>query len=331
MAIAPNPDSPPAVPGSDFVLAHFSDPHLTDLTGVRRRELLSKRVLGYLSWRTHRRHVHRAEVLEALLADLQGVAAEQIVITGDLTHIGLPREFRQVAAWLPRVGGPDRVFVIPGNHDAYVAEPWNETFGLWAPYLASDAGAPDASENGRGPLPTLRVRDGVALIGVSTAWPSAPFMATGRLGPTQMQALARVLQATGERGLCRVLLIHHPPVPGSIRWRKRLTDARALEAVLAEHGVEMVLHGHAHRDSRLWLHTPAGQAPVIGARSASLDGHDAERRAQYHVFRLSPRPGGWRMRLSVREYTPETGGFAAVGEWNTDLPNAAARSPLTVP
>jgi hypothetical protein len=149
-------------------------------------------------------------------------------------------------------------------------------------------------------------------------------MATGRLGRTQLQALARVLRATGERGLCRVLLIHHPPVPGSIRWRKRLTDARALGAVLADHGVELVLHGHAHRDSRLWLRTPAGQAPVIGARSASLDGHDVGRRAQYHVFRLSRRPGGWRLRLSVREYAPGTGGFAAVGEWQTDLPAGAA-------
>ncbi len=306
------------------MLVHFSDPHLTDLTGVRRRELLSKRVLGYLSWRTHRRHVHRAEVLEALLSDLREVAADQIVITGDLTHIGLPREFRQVAAWLPRVGEPDRVFLIPGNHDAYVAEPWNETFALWAPYLASDAGTPEASESGRGPLPTLRVRDGVALIGVSTACPSAPFMATGRLGRTQLQALARVLRATGERGLCRVLLIHHPPVPGSIRWRKRLTDARALGAVLADHGVELVLHGHAHRDSRLWLQTPSGQAPVIGARSASLDGHDVGRRAQYHVLRLSRRPFGWRMRLSVREYAPGTAGFAAAGEWETDLPAGAA-------
>jgi 3',5'-cyclic AMP phosphodiesterase CpdA len=307
------------------VLAHFSDPHLTDLTGVRRRELLSKRVLGYLSWRTHRRHVHRAEVLEALLADLRAVGPDQIVITGDLTHIGLPREFRQVAAWLPRVGASDRVFVIPGNHDAYVSEPWDETFALWAPYLASDAGTPGASESGRGPGPTLRVRDGVALIGVSTACPSAPFMATGRLGGTQLQALARVLQSTGERGLCRVLLIHHPPVPGSIRWRKRLTDARALAAVLAEHGVELVLHGHAHRDSRLWLRTPAGQAPVIGARSASLDGQDLARRAQYHVFRLSWRPGGWSLRLSVREYAPEKGGFAAVGEWETGLPAAPTR------
>ena len=54
---------------TELVLAHLSDPHLTHLGEVRGRELLSKRVLGYLSWRTHRRHVHRSEVLDALLTD----------------------------------------------------------------------------------------------------------------------------------------------------------------------------------------------------------------------------------------------------------------------
>ncbi|MBP7711905.1 MAG: metallophosphoesterase [Gammaproteobacteria bacterium] len=310
---------------TELVLAHLSDPHLTHLGEVRGRELLSKRVLGYLSWRTHRRHVHRSEVLDALLTDLRGVAADQVVVTGDLTHIGLPQEFRQAAAWLPRIGAPDRVFVIPGNHDAYRWAPWSETFALWAPYLASDPGAPAASTDGRAPLPTLRVRNGVALIGLSTARPSPPFMATGRIGRAQLEALGDMLRTTGERGLFRVLLIHHPPVPGSIRWRKRLTDAPALGAVLAERGVELVLHGHAHRDSRLWLPTPAGRAPVIGVRSASMHGPDAARRAQYHVFRISRRGRGWNVRLSVREYAPEEHRFTPVGAWEVDSPGPRER------
>ena len=53
-----------------FVLAHLSDLHLSSLDGVSPRALLGKRLLGYLSWRLWRRHEHRADVLDALRADL---------------------------------------------------------------------------------------------------------------------------------------------------------------------------------------------------------------------------------------------------------------------
>ena len=38
-----------------FRFAQISDPHLSDLSGVRWRQLASKRVLGYLSWGRGRR------------------------------------------------------------------------------------------------------------------------------------------------------------------------------------------------------------------------------------------------------------------------------------
>ena len=317
-------------PGDGLVLAHLSDPHLTGLYGIGLRDLLGKRLLGYLSWRQHRRHAHRREVLDALITDLHQIGPDHTVITGDLTHIGLAREFREVAAWLPEVGGPADVFVVPGNHDAYAAEPWSRTFALWEPYLAGDDTHGPAPANARPPTyPRVRLRRGVALVAVNTARPSAPFLAVGSLGQDQLQALATVLRDTGARALCRVLLIHHPTVPGTIRWRKRLTDARALAAVIDQAGVELVLHGHAHRDSRAWLSTPAGAAPVIGVRSASEPGTRPLRRARYHVLRLSRGPAGWRLRLAVREYAPETGRFTQVEELSPALPQPANETPTS--
>jgi 3',5'-cyclic AMP phosphodiesterase CpdA len=315
-------------PGDHLLLAHLSDPHLTGLDGIGLRDLLGKRLLGYLSWRQHRRRAHRREVLDALIADLHRVGPDHTVITGDLTHIGLEREFREVAAWLPEVGGPADVFVVPGNHDAYVAEPWARTFALWEPYLAGDGtGSPPPPTACPPTYPRVRLRRGVALVGVNTARPSPPFFAVGSLGRGQLQALAAVLKDTGARGLCRVVLIHHPPVPGTIRWRKRLTDARELASVIDETGVELVLHGHAHRDSRAWLRTPSGPAPVIGVRSASEPGTRPLRRARYHVLRLTREPGGWRLRLAVREYAPGTGLFTQVEELSLDLPQRGAPAP----
>ncbi|MEJ2202418.1 MAG: metallophosphoesterase [Desulfuromonadaceae bacterium] len=129
---------PAAAPVETFSLAHFSDPHLSSLAAVSPRDLLCKRLLGYLSWWRKRRRIHRREILDALLRDLRQVAPDHLAITGDLTHIALPDEFRQVARWLERVGPPQEVTVVPGNHDAYVAVPWRDGQARWAPYLAAD-------------------------------------------------------------------------------------------------------------------------------------------------------------------------------------------------
>ena len=107
-----------------FKLAHITDPHLGPLPPVRPAELMNKRFFGYLSWMRRRRGVHRPEVLAALAADLEGLAPDHLVVTGDLTNIALPEEFTRVGRWLEGLGAPEAVTVIPGNHDAYVAVPW---------------------------------------------------------------------------------------------------------------------------------------------------------------------------------------------------------------
>lgn len=233
--------------------AQISDPHLSTLEGVRWRELLSKRLLGYLSWRRRRRFEHRQEILEALRRDLGRIPLLQLLVTGDLTHIGLPQEFLQARGWLESLGDPGQVAVVPGNHDAYVASDWGETFVQWAEYMASD----DAVE--RAPaFPSLRVRGEIAFIGLSTACPKPPFLATGTAGAAQLARLPALLAETAQAGLFRVVYLHHPPLPGQEAWRKRLTDAAAVSKLLVEHGAELVLCGHSHRRFRGELATCHG-------------------------------------------------------------------------
>ena len=86
--------------------AQISDPHLSSLETVNATDLLNKRALGYLSWRRKRRFEHRVEVLQALQGDLDLDELDQLLITGDLTHIGLPSEFRQASQWLRGLGSP---------------------------------------------------------------------------------------------------------------------------------------------------------------------------------------------------------------------------------
>lgn len=309
--------------GTVYSFAHISDPHLSTLDGVRRRDLLNKRLLGYLSWRSHRREEHRSEVLAALVRDLAGAGPLHTVITGDLTHLGLPGEFREVARWLSGLGPPEAVTVIPGNHETYVSTPWEKTFAQWLPYLSSDVPAHAGSPHD-GLFPALRIREHVAFIGLSSARPSPPFLAVGSLGRAQLRALNRVLAETRERGLFRVLLIHHPPLAETLGWRKRLTDARDLRQTLERQGVELVLHGHAHRATLGWIETSAGHAPVIGVPSASAIGHKAGRCARYNVCRVVRGAAGWELGVEARAYSPELDRFVPAGEVLAGTPHQQA-------
>ena len=303
----------------EWLLAHLSDPHLTGLEGMTVTKLLSKRLLGYLSWRRRRRHEHLPEVLDALIADIDQIKPDHIAITGDLTHLGTPGEFDEAAAWLRRIGRPADVTLVPGNHDAYVAEPWANTLSRWAPYMASDEGTADGNGGRDSLFPSLRIRGRFALIGVNSAVPSAPLLAVGRVGRSQLSVLSQMLRQTGTDGRFRILLIHHPLVPGSIRWRKRLTDGVKLASVIEKQGVELVLHGHAHRSSLNWTRVPGAKAPVIGVCSASELNERASRRAQYHIYRFSNRPERPEMTVLVREYSPRAGCFLAIDRWQVDV------------
>lgn len=310
-----------SAPGLYF--AHLSDPHLTSLDGVRWRQLLNKRVLGYLSWRRRRRAEHRGEVLDVLLEDLGTTRPEHIVITGDLTHTGLPDEFHQARLWLDRLGAAERVTVVPGNHDAYVHSAWSSTFSLWEPFMRSDAAGVGSDDS---MFPSLRIRNGVALIGLSSACATAPFLATGALGRAQLQRLQALLQQAAEQRLFRVVLLHHPPRPEDEKWRKRLTDGKALCAVLGRAGAELVLHGHSHRSLHGELDVGPHRIPVFGIPSASAIGSREGRRAQYYLYRVGREADSWSVEVTVRAYDPGKDRFCLAHQHHLSVPVMASTS-----
>lgn len=292
--------------GKAFSLAHISDPHISCIENIQPGQLLNKRLFGYLKWRLHRAAEHHDGILTALQQDLAETRPDHIAVTGDLTHLSLPSEFRKSRQWLESLGGPDRVTVIPGNHDAYVKTTWQQSLAYWSPYMLSDG-----AENDMGPasghdsiFPSLRRRGRVALIGVCTAVPTAPHLATGTIGKPQLQKLEALMAETAGRDLFRIVLIHHPPAPGTVSWRKRLTDAPALEALLGRYGAELVLHGHAHTTDLNELKTPDGHVAVIGIPSASALGRTPRRQARYVIYHITPNASGWHLRLEVRLYAP---------------------------
>jgi 3',5'-cyclic AMP phosphodiesterase CpdA len=312
-----------------FSLAHVSDLHLTTLKKIKIPQLLSKRMLGYFSWWRKRRVVHSLDVIESLLLDLRHTRPDHIAVTGDLTHLGLPHEFAEARHWLTLLGLPEQVTVIPGNHEAYADRDWIRSCAIWAPYLSSDVTQGFARTADF--FPSLRIRGQVALIGLCSARPSLPFLAIGSLGKKQLTELEGLLQKTGEAGLMRIILIHHPPVAGTIQWRKHLTDSDSFHDVLMRHGAELVLHGHTHTPTLSALPTPAGDIPVIGAPSASELNPASGRCARYNIYRLQRVGLRWELAMSVRVYSRDLGRFIHEEETTLSVPYFAPTNNLFNP
>ena len=283
-----------------FTVAHLSDPHLA-LT-PKPSELASKRGLGYINWQRKRKFIHRPDVLAAITRDLQVRSAEHIAVTGDLTNFSLPGEYAWARRWLESIGQPTDVTVIPGNHDVYVRGAEELPAKFWSDYIRSD----DGLER----FPFVRRRAEVALIALSTGVPTGPFMATGRLGERQLTRLAEALEQT--RGNFRIVLIHHPPLSPARRFFRRLIDGADLRRVLAEKGAELLLHGHDHRRSLVWLEGNGNKkTPAVGVPSASAYAKYAkEDPAGYNIFRIEGSSGNWR----CETVSYERGGDGAISE-----------------
>ena len=293
-----------------FRLAHLSDPHLP-MPQAGTLQLLNKRATGYYNWWRNRVHLHVPEALAGIVADIKAQHPDHIALTGDLVNVALPQEYRRAAEWLAAFDTPDRITVIPGNHDVYVSVPWSESLGLWGAYMAGD-GQPPAS--GFDVFPTVRRRDGIALIGLSTGVPKPPLLATGDLGARQIARAEKLLADTGREGLCRIVLIHHPPLTDQSRW-KHLNDAGAFQAMIRRVGCEAVLHGHNHRSEFARIAGPRGPIPVLGVSSASAARDSKYGRARYHLIHIDRDGEGWRLDVQVRALSADNSGCEPDGDF----------------
>jgi 3',5'-cyclic AMP phosphodiesterase CpdA len=284
-----------------FRLAHISDVHLGPLPDVTYRDLASKRVVGYVNWqRNRRRHMHDA-VIDTIVADLKASGSDHLAVTGDLMNLALDGEIEMARLWLETLGAPEDVSVVPGNHDAYVPGAFDKICRSWAPWMTGDGLNTPVDRNS---FPYLRVRGGVALIGISTARATAPFMANGFFQEGQAERLEGVLDGTARRGLFRVIMIHHPPVRGAVSQHKRLFGIARFHKVIDRQGAELVLHGHSHLPSLYFIGARRrDRIPVIGVAAAGQAPGGTHPPAQYNLIDIEGSKDNWRVRLTRRGLT----------------------------
>lgn len=271
-----------------FTIAHLTDPHLGPLPLVRRRDLASKRLIGYVNWQRNRAHAFDDRFLAALIEDMRASRPDHIAVTGDLVNLALREELLAARDWLAHLGEPADVTAIPGNHDAYVPGAVDEFTRVWHPFMAGDDDSGEVAH-----FPFVRRRGPVALIGLSSAVATAPFMATGRLLADQAAALGEQLATLRDEGRFRIVLIHHPPIASLTAWSRRLIGGDRFRAEIARHGAELVLHGHNHRLHVSRLAGADGTVPVIGAASASNLPRPGHPGGAYNLYRIDGSSGNF--------------------------------------
>jgi 3',5'-cyclic AMP phosphodiesterase CpdA len=225
-------------------------------------------------------------LLENLLAALDDARPDHLAITGDLTNLSLGVEFAELRLLLDRLAmGPDQVTVVPGNHDRYTggAERANRIRAYLEPYMRGDV-ADDGS------FPLVRIREGVAIIGLDTATSQPPFIAAGRVGTDQLVRLEDLLGRDRIRESYPVLLMHHPPYDWTsnrlLLHMNGLRDRTRLVQLLGDRSA-LLLYGHLHRNGYYRRSTNGSSMTLVGVASATRHGRVRPHlQSTFHVFEV---------------------------------------------
>jgi len=161
-------------------------------------------------------------LLERAIAEVNELAPNVVVISGDLTSHGFREEYAVAKDYLDRIECQSMV-VIPGNHDSrnvgYVH--FEEMFG-------------DRNS-------VLRV-DGVTIVAVDS---TEPDLDNGQIGRGRYKWIQEQFSDPAD---LRVFVLHHHllPIPGTGRERNIVHDAGDALECLQRAGANLVLSGHKH-------------------------------------------------------------------------------------
>ncbi len=302
-------------------LIHLTDPHLSTLDGLTFMGLRGKRRSGYLSWLKNRRHIHRREVLDQLTVAVRAHQPDLVLLSGDLVHIGLEREMIEAAEWLRRLGPPEKVMFVPGNHDNYARDSLSYMYRHWGSYLPAE-GARNADYTSGYPL--IRDLEQIKLIGVNTSCVTRVFSAAGELGAGQRERLADELKKETGDTRFHCLLIHHPPFPDMTQRRKALRDSVGLRAIVNQHAPQLVLYGHIHSNRE---HIFDSTRIFCTASASGINN------ASYRIFDLEEKSSAWDCRMRLMTLENGTGDYpsftvSAQSRWQTPVCGSRARTEL---
>ena len=262
-------------------IAHITDTHILEPDHHARSGRHRFRV-NFLSFGRAKDAENRRQRLLDAIGHAVAAGAGQIVMTGDMTEDGLPEQFEALAEVLAASGvDPERITLVPGNHDLYTdLHAWDIAMsGPLAPWATTSR------------LGSLVVRQGVAILPISTCFKQHYVFAGGRLGSHNARRIASAARQAKELGCALVVGLHHPVFPHPISvgtWWDGLRDHYVMSDLLREHPEAFVFHGHIHKKVTKAV-TPGGHAQVFCAK-ATVDSDELLRLYDVEDSMLTPVP-----------------------------------------
>jgi 3',5'-cyclic AMP phosphodiesterase CpdA len=271
--------NPPAPEPAIVRLGHISDLHLADRGRYPRN--------GFTAKDCER---HSPKLAKGLLDALLEVGVDHLVVTGDLTLSGEPREFERASELLRPWAQAGKLTVVPGNHDVWTED--SVDTGRFLRAIGADG------KGMRRPAPTyphvVPLGAEVVLVALDSArYGEDPFTTAGRLGVEQLKSARELCRDHQKQGKSTVLAFHHhvllPPdrIPSDAQVaRMPLGDADQVIRLVAELPVAAVLHGHRHCAFRVDVPGVKGPVPILCAGSVSRVSDVPVRRARAYVYEL---------------------------------------------
>ena len=228
-------------------ILHISDIHLFCPQALSLHKVINKRLLGLINWYLKRRRTVSYRLLDLLVASVSVLSPDVICVTGDLVHLAQKREFELASQWLSELESFSPIKLVPGNHDLYVPEAKSYLQKYFKRFFSISHTIAMPNKALDDFFPYVDILENIALIGLSSAYTCSLSLATGRIGQKQLKNLSYVLENTKDKGLLRIILIHHPPISGLVKKRKALLDVNHLKNVTDSKGTELFLFGHTHK------------------------------------------------------------------------------------
>ncbi len=173
------------------------------------------------------------EVAEGLLADLETLNPDLVVISGDLTQRARNRQYRDARRFLARI--PFHKVVVPGNHDVPlydVGRRFLRPLKRFQRYITAD-------------LAPFYADDEIAVLGINTA--RSLTWKNGRISIGQVEIIRERFRGLPD-SVRKILVTHHPFLPPPDDINKALVGRAAKVLEMVERcNLDLLLAGHFHK------------------------------------------------------------------------------------
>lgn len=227
-------------------IGHISDIHWLDTSGAHFSDFLNKRISGGINLIAGRSRIHSKETARNALETVRREGCQHLIVTGDLTNLALPGEFKGIKSVLNEYYRDEDMSIVPGNHDYYTGESARHRRFEKMIYTTN----PSSIQTGYDDTwPFVKVVENTAIIGLNSARPRPWFVAGGILGSEQIERLKKILALPEIASKFKIAALHHHLVqvlksPGeSLR---NLRERKELVEICRSGGVKLIVHGHNH-------------------------------------------------------------------------------------